>query len=73
MEFYYILAIVYSIEGTELDAQIILPSSSECDKVIRTLEDLSDTLPANLFCINTGKLSSSIRPVLRPSSLLENN
>lgn len=67
MEFYYILTIIYHAGDVQVD--MLLNSSSECDRVIRTLEHLS----ADLFCRNTGELSQSIKPVLRPSSLLENN
>jgi hypothetical protein len=35
------------------------------------VEALSDAMPADLFCENTGKLSGSIRPKLRPENLGE--
>ena len=59
MEFYYILTIIYHAGDVQVD--MLLNSSAECYRVIRTLEHLS----ADLFCRNTGELSQSIRPVLR--------
>jgi|11BtaG_2_1085332.scaffolds.fasta_scaffold03508_4 hypothetical protein len=67
MEFYYILTIIYHAGDVQVD--MLLNSSSECDRVIRTLEHLS----ADLFCRNTGEVSQSIRPVLRPSPLPESS
>ena len=61
MEFFYILTIIYHVGNVQVD--IPLNSSAECDRVIRTLEHL----PADLFCSNTGKLSQSIKPKLRDS------
>jgi len=71
MEFYYVLAIVYFVGDTELDTQILFESSSECSKALVAAEPLSNTLPADLYCISTGRLSKSIRPVLRPSAQSE--
>ena len=59
MEFFYILTIIYHVNNVQVD--IPLNSSAECDRVIRTLEHLS----ADLFCRDTGKLSQSIKPKLR--------
>jgi hypothetical protein len=46
-------------------------SSKACFDALRAAEALSDTMLADLFCENTGKLSASIRPKLRPSNLGE--
>jgi hypothetical protein len=48
-----------------------LDSSKARTDALRAAEELSDRLPADLYCQNTGKMSGSIRPRLRPSNLGE--
>ena len=71
MTFFYALVIEYALQGTPLQAQMYFESFKACSNALRAAEDLSDALPADLYCENTGKLSGSIRPKLRPNNLGE--
>lgn len=71
MTFFYALVIEYALQGTPLQAQIYFDSFKACSNALRAAEALSDALPADLYCENTGKLSGSIRPKLRPNNLGE--
>jgi hypothetical protein len=68
MTFFYALVIEYALQGTPLQTQMYFDSSKSCEKALRAAEALSDALEADLLCENTGKLSASIRPKLRPSN-----
>lgn len=69
METFYILLFSYSIQGHPIERTLLLENSEQCQIAIRANEPLSDALGADLFCIDTGKISKSIRPKLRPKSL----
>ena len=69
MTFFYALVINYALQGTPLQTQMYFESSKACSNALRAAEALSDALPADLYCENTGKLSGSIRPKLRPETL----
>jgi hypothetical protein len=69
MTFFYALIIEYALQGHTLQARMYLDSSKACSNALVAAEALSDTLPADLYCENTGKLSGSIRPKLRPQTL----
>lgn len=71
MTFFYALVIEYALQGMPLQARMYFDSSKACYDALRAAERLSDTLEADLLCVNTGKLSASIRPKLRPSNLGE--
>jgi hypothetical protein len=71
MTFFYALVIEYALQGTPLQTQMYFDSAKACEKALRAAEALSDALPADLMCVNTGKLSGSIRPKLRPENLGE--
>ena len=71
MTFFYALVINYALQGTPLQTQMYFESSKACSNALRAAEALSDALPADLMCVNTGKLSGSIRPKLRPENLGE--
>ena len=71
MTFFYALIIEYALQGHPLQTQMYFDSSKACYDALRAAEALSDTLEADLLCVNTGKLSASIRPKLRPSNLGE--
>ena len=71
MENYFIFTIVYVLNGYPMESNILLDSSAKCQQVIRASEELSDALPADLFCKDTGILSKSLRPKLRPSTQSE--
>lgn len=71
MTFFYALIIEYALQGHTLQARMYFDSSKACTDALRAAEALSDAMPADLFCENTGKLSGSIRPKLRPENLGE--
>lgn len=68
MEFFYIFTISYTLAGSPLDIHIPLQNSEQCQIAIRTSQRLAEELNADLFCKNTGVLSKSIRPKLRPTN-----
>ncbi len=72
MEFFTAFYIEYAINGRDIQTYIILPSYEACQVFIRDNEDMSEYMFAdgdvNMWCLNTGVISESIRPVLRPQS-----
>jgi len=68
MKTFYILLFSYSIQGHPIERTLLLETSEQCQIAIRVNEPLSDALGADLFCIDTGRISKSIRPRLRPES-----
>ena len=68
METFYIFLISYSLQGHPIERTILLENSEQCQIAIRANEPLSNSLGADLYCIDTGRLSNSIRPKLRPQS-----
>ena len=68
MQTFYILLFSYSIQGHPIERTLLLENSDQCQIAIRANEPLSDALGADLFCIDTGRISNSIRPKLRPES-----
>jgi hypothetical protein len=71
METFYIFLISYSIQGHPIERTILLETSNQCQIAIRANEPLSDALGADMYCIDTGRISKSIRPRLRPSTQSE--
>ena len=71
MTFFYALIIEYALQGHTLQSRMYLESSKACYDALRAAEALSDAMPADLYCENTGKLSGSIRPRLRADNLGE--
>ena len=72
MEFFTAFYIEYAYKGKEIQTYMILPTYEACQVMIRDNEDMSDYMFAdgdvNMWCLDTGVLSDSIRPVLRPDS-----
>lgn len=66
METFYIFLISYTLQGHPVERTWILENSEQCQIAIRANEPVSNALNADLFCIDTGKLSASIRPKHRP-------
>lgn len=66
MTFFYALIIEYALQGHPMHTRMYFENSKACSDALRAAEALSDAMPADLFCENTGKLSGSIRPKLRP-------
>jgi hypothetical protein len=60
----------YAIKGREIQTYITLPSSEACQIFIRDNEDMDQYMFAdgdvNMWCLDTGVMSESIRPKLRP-------
>jgi len=68
MTFFYALVINYALQGTPLQTQMYFDSFKACSNALRAAEALSDAISADLMCVNTGRLSGSIRPKLRPEN-----
>ena len=66
METFYIFLISYTLQGHPVERTWILENSEQCQIAIRANEPVSTALNADLFCIDTGRLSTSIKPKLRP-------
>lgn len=70
MEYFFALFIEYTIMGRHIETYLILPSKEACQIAIRDNEDMHLYFGAdgdvNMWCLETGVLSQSIRPVLRP-------
>ena len=70
MTFFTLLYIEYSLRGIDIETYLILPDYEACQIAIRDNEDMYKYFYAdsdvNMWCIETAKLSRSIRPVLRP-------
>ena len=64
MEFFYIFMIEYTLRGHLMQRTFLLENSEQCQMAIRGNEELATALDANMYCINTGRLSKSIRPKL---------
>ena len=72
MEFFTAFYIEYAINGREIETYMILPSYEACQVMIRDNEYMEKYMFAdgdvNMWCLDTGVISESIRPVLRPKS-----
>lgn len=75
MEYFFALFIEYTIMGKHIETYLILPSKEACQIAIRNNEDMYQYFGAdgdvNMWCLETGVLSQSIRPVLRPQAQSE--
>ena len=71
MEFFTALYIEYSLRGIDVETDLILPDYEACQIAIRDNEDMYKYFNADsdvdMYCIQTEKLSRSIKPVLRPT------
>ena len=72
MEFFTALYIEYTLRGIDVETYLILPDYEACQIAIRDNEHMPEYFAAdsdvNMWCIETGKLSRSIKPMLRPTS-----
>lgn len=66
METFYLFVMVYTLQNHEITIRVPLETSAQCQIAIRANEPLSSELNADLYCIDTGRISKSIRPKLRP-------
>ncbi len=72
MEWFMALYIEYTIMGRDIETFLILPSREACQIAIRDNESMERYFNAdgdvNMWCLETGVMSRSIRPKLRPKS-----
>jgi len=72
MEYFFALYIEYTIKGRDVETFLILPSQEACQIAIRDNEDMYQYFYAdgdvNMWCLETGVMSQSIRPMLRPTN-----
>jgi len=72
VEFFTAFYIQYAISGKDIQSYILLPSYEACQVMIRDNEDMDKYMYAdsdvNMWCIKTGTLSKSIKPMLRPTT-----
>ncbi len=72
MEFFTAFYIEYAINGRDIQTYIILPSYEACQVFIRDNEDMEKYMFADgdvdMWCLDTGVISESIKPRLRPQS-----
>lgn len=72
MEFFTAFYIEYTIKGRDIQTYLILPSYEACQVFIRDNEDMEKYMFADgdvdMWCLDTGVMSESIRPRLRPDS-----
>lgn len=70
MEFFTVLFIEYSLRDIDIETYLILPDYEACQIAIRDNEDMYKYFYADsdvdMYCIQTEKMSRSIKPVLRP-------
>lgn len=71
MQFFFAFYIEYTMMGRDIQTYIILPSEEACQVFIRDNEDMAEYMFAdgdvNMWCLETGVMSKSIRPKLRPN------
>jgi len=72
MQYFFALYIEYTIKGRDIETFLIVPSQEACQIAIRDNEDMYKYFYAdgdvNMWCLETGVMSQSIRPVLRPTN-----
>jgi len=72
MEYFFALYIEYTIRGRDIETFLIVPSQEACQIAIRDNEDMYQYFDAdgdvNMWCLETGVMSKSIRPMLRPDN-----
>ena len=69
MEYFFALYVEYAIQGRDIQTVILLPSSKACQIAIRANENMPEYFNAdgdvNMWCLETGVMSRSIKPVTR--------
>lgn len=72
IEFFTAFYIEYTYKGRDIQTYMILPTYKACQVMIRDNEDMSQYMNAdgdvNMWCLDTGVMSQSIRPRLRSES-----
>lgn len=69
MEIFTAFFVEYHLQGRLIQSYLIMPSYEACQVIIRDNEDMAEYYFADgdvdMYCIEMGRLSKSIRPVLR--------
>ena len=65
MTTYYIFSIIYMLNGYQMESHILVNSADKCYELVRAAEEISNVLPADILCKDTGTLSASLKPRLR--------
>ena len=72
MEYFFALYIAYTMQGRDVETFLIVPSQEACQIAIRDNENMYEYFGAdgdvNMWCLETGVMSQSIKPVLRPDN-----
>jgi hypothetical protein len=72
MEYFFALYIEYTMQGRDVETFLIVPSQEACQIAIRDNENMYEYFGAdgdvNMWCLETGVMSQSIKPVLRPDN-----
>ena len=72
MEYFFALYIEYTMQGRDVETFLIVPSQEACQIAIRDNENMYEYFDAdgdvNMWCLETGVMSQSIKPVLRPDN-----
>jgi hypothetical protein len=70
MEYFFALYIEYTVMGRDIETFLIVPNKDACQVAIRDNENMYKYFGAdgdvNMWCLETGVMSKSIKPVLRP-------
>jgi len=66
MTTYYIFTIIYMLNGYQMESHILVNSADKCYELVRAAEEISNVLPADILCKDTGTVSASLKPKLRP-------
>ncbi|NCW69318.1 MAG: hypothetical protein EBV86_12260 [Marivivens sp.] len=66
MTTYYIFTIFYMLNGYEMESHILVNSADKCYELVLAAEEISNVLPADILCKDTGTVSGSLKPRLRP-------
>jgi len=66
MTTYYIFTIIYMLNGYQMESHILVNSADKCYELVRAAEEISNVLPADILCKDTGTVSASIKPRQRP-------
>jgi len=70
MEYFFALYIEYTVMGRDIETFLIVPNKNACQVAIRDNENMYKYFGAdgdvNMWCLETGVMSKSIKPVLRP-------
>ena len=71
MEYFFAFYMEYTVMGRDIQTYILLPSKEACQIFIRDNEDMAEYMFADgdvdMWCLEAGVISKTIRPKLRPN------